>query len=131
MSHQITYFSSLLCFKQHASRAGHTSILFGQHSCFLTVWSKIIMRCNIHHSPTFSLISSFCLCYCFSRAILGWIPILTKFGIKSQIQNLKYNSRNSHRKCSVKKGILENFAIFTGKPLFRSLFLKSCWPLGL
>ena len=33
--------------------------------------------------------------------------------------------RSSHRRCSVKKGILKNFANFTGKHLFSSL-LQAC-----
>ena len=32
-------------------------------------------------------------------------------------------SRSSHRRCSVDKGVLKNFAIFTGKHLSWSLFL--------
>ena len=32
-------------------------------------------------------------------------------------------NRNNHRRCSVKKGVLENFTNFTGKLLCWSLFL--------
>ena len=32
------------------------------------------------------------------------------------------DDRNSHRKCSVRKGVLRNFAKFTGKHLGQSLF---------
>ena len=37
--------------------------------------------------------------------------------------------RSSHQRCSVKKGILRNFVKFTGKCLWRSLFLskKTLW----
>ena len=31
--------------------------------------------------------------------------------------------RNNHRRCSLKKAVLKNFAIITGKPLRQSLFL--------
>ena len=34
--------------------------------------------------------------------------------------------RKSHRKCSLKKGFLKNFAIFTGKHLCWSFFLTNC-----
>ena len=34
-------------------------------------------------------------------------------------------ARGSHQRCSIKKGVLKNFAIFTGKHLRRSLFLSS------
>ena len=34
--------------------------------------------------------------------------------------------RNSHRKCSVKKGVLRNFAKFTGKHLCQSLSYSLC-----
>ena len=33
-------------------------------------------------------------------------------------------NRNSHRRCSVKKNVLRNFAKFTGKHLCQSLFLN-------
>ena len=39
--------------------------------------------------------------------------------------------RSSHRRCSVKKGVLRNFAKFTGKLLCQSLFLNKVaglWP---
>ena len=32
-------------------------------------------------------------------------------------------SRSSHQRCSIKKAVLNNFAVFTGKHLCRSLFL--------
>ena len=35
-----------------------------------------------------------------------------------------YMPTNSHRRCSVKKSVLRNFAIFTGKYLCASLYLK-------
>ena len=34
------------------------------------------------------------------------------------------NFRSSHQKCSIKKGVLKNFAKFTGKHLCQSLFLN-------
>ena len=34
--------------------------------------------------------------------------------------------KRSHRRCSIKKAVLKNFAIFTGKHLHWSLFLKAC-----
>ena len=33
-------------------------------------------------------------------------------------------NRSSHQRCSIMKGILRNFAKFTGKPLHHSLFLN-------
>ena len=38
-------------------------------------------------------------------------------------ESLAFEDRNSHRRCSIKKGALKNFAIFTGKHL--------CWRLAL
>ena len=32
--------------------------------------------------------------------------------------------KSSHRRCSVRKGVLRNFAIFTGKHLYQSLFFN-------
>ena len=42
------------------------------------------------------------------------------FKIFSTITN-----RNSHRRCSIKKGVLKNFAKFTGKHLCQSLFFNN------
>ena len=39
-----------------------------------------------------------------------------------KIHNYPIHFRSSHRKCSIKKGILKNFAKFTGKHLCQSLF---------
>ena len=41
------------------------------------------------------------------------------------------NIRSSHRRCSVEKGVLRNFAKFTGKRLCQSLFLIKLQALGL
>ena len=38
--------------------------------------------------------------------------------------SLSCRSRSSHRRCSVKKGILRNFAKFTGKHMCQSLFFN-------
>ena len=36
----------------------------------------------------------------------------------------EYENGSSHRRCSVRKGVLRNFAIFTGKQLCLSLFFN-------
>ena len=43
----------------------------------------------------------------------------------------RYFFRSSHRRCSMKKGVLGNFAKFTGKHLCQSLFLKKITGLSL
>ena len=48
-----------------------------------------------------------------------WAPKLNY----TVVVHKKYNiSRSSHRKCSVRKGVLRNLAKFTGKHLYQSLF---------
>ena len=42
--------------------------------------------------------------------------------VNKKSKDNKY-SRSSHQRCSIKKGVLRNFAKFTGKHLCRSLFL--------
>ena len=42
----------------------------------------------------------------------------------SHLLNKLLTDRCSHQKCSVKKGVLKNFAKFTGKHLCQSLFLN-------
>ena len=50
---------------------------------------------------------------------LPWTPEETV-----NLKELKRIDRSSHRKCSVKKSVLTNFAKFTGKHLCRSLFFN-------
>ena len=42
---------------------------------------------------------------------------------KADVQSRPENYRSSHPRCSIGKGVLKNFAKFTGKHLFQSLFL--------
>ena len=46
-------------------------------------------------------------------------------------KRLMANFRNSHERCSIKKGVLRNFAKFTGKHLCQSLFLNKVAGLRL
>ena len=42
-----------------------------------------------------------------------------------EISNKLFAVRSNHRRCSIKKGVLENFAKLTGKNLYQSLlFIK-------
>ena len=43
----------------------------------------------------------------------------------------RWKYRNSHQRCSMKKGILRNFAKFTGKHLCQSLSFNKVAGLGL
>ena len=43
---------------------------------------------------------------------------------KIKLQPIYAISRNSHQRCSMRKGLLRNFAKFTGKHLRQSLFLN-------
>ena len=40
-------------------------------------------------------------------------------------------TRSNHRRCSVRKGVLRNFAKLTGKYLYRSLFFNKVADLSL
>ena len=40
----------------------------------------------------------------------------------------RFSFRSSHRRCRLRKGVLKNFAKFTGKQLYQSLFLKTFQP---
>ena len=54
--------------------------------------------------------------------------------IKQRVRSygyIDYICRSSHRRCSVKKGVLKNFAKFTGKHLCQSLFFNKIANLGL
>ena len=54
-----------------------------------------------------------------------WIPPRRNFPLRGNSVNILFVSsknRSSHRTCSVKRGILRNFANFTRKHLWQSLF---------
>ena len=51
---------------------------------------------------------------------LGSIPYLHRFKRERHLME----NRSSHQRCSVKKGVLRNFAKFTGKHLCQSLFFN-------
>ena len=67
-----------------------------------------------------------------NNAVVGWsiAILLIKFlawGGDSQftrLENKDTQYRSIHRRCSVRKGVLRNFAKFTGKHLCQSLFLN-------
>ena len=50
--------------------------------------------------------------------------------LKAVVKVLKY-AESVARKCSIKKGVPINFAKFTGKQFWRSLFFKNIAGLGL
>ena len=53
-----------------------------------------------------------------------WVnPFKNNVGSAQKPVNHFTNHRSSHRRCPVKKGVLKNFAIFTGKHLCWSLLL--------
>ena len=63
------------------------------------------------------------------------LQLMSKFGIKLRKEALHYNflvanlrslrgNRSSHRRCSVRNGILRKLAKFTGKHLCKSLFFN-------
>ena len=41
-----------------------------------------------------------------------------------EVKESKTDYRSSHRRCSLRKGVLRNFAKFTGKQLCQSLFFN-------
>ena len=83
------------------------AIFTGKHR----YWSLFLIKlqvfsyeiCEIFRTPYGCFWNSFLHHYCY-------------FGIKFWIR--------SHRRCSVKKGVLRNFTKFTGKHLCQSLFVK-------
>ena len=64
---------------------------------------------------------------CFYRVWSHWL-CLTNLLWSFSVHYLEWNSnhfssyRSNHRRCSVRKGVLRNFAKFTGKHLCQSLF---------
>ena len=73
--------------------------------------------------------------FAFSISFFCWNEITKKSSIKEdtrKMENCKANhilDRSSHRRCSVRKDVLRNFAKFTGKHLCQGLFMsgpKAC-----
>ena len=52
-------------------------------------------------------------------------------GLGFPVCQLSYSFRSSHRKCSLIKGVLRNFAKFTGKHLCQTLFFNKVGGLRL
>ena len=50
--------------------------------------------------------------------------------LPNRTKSFPSNSRSSHQRCSVKKGVLRNFAKFIGKHMCRSLFFNKIAGLG-
>ena len=50
------------------------------------------------------------------------LSFLMEYG--NRFDCFKGNARSSHRRCSVRKGVLKNFAKFAGKHLCQKLFFK-------
>ena len=46
-------------------------------------------------------------------------------------EKLVLEVRSSHRRCSVREGVLRNFAKFTGKHPYQSLFLNNAWKINV
>ena len=65
-------------------------------------------------------------------AIFPWLSlklqIFRRFRIRSSKIDSLWNAKSSHRRCSVRKGILRKFAKFTGKHLCQSHFFKKETP---
>ena len=62
------------------------------------------------------------------------IESFVKIGTSKETNPLLRRFRSSHRRCSVKKGALRNFAKLTGKDLWQSLFFNKVagpWPVTL
>ena len=75
------------------------------------------------HEVTFHLNVRYCAC--FEQEV-----------VKLQSVDSLWNTRSSHRRCSVRKDVLRSFAKFTGKHLCQSLFFKKrlwhrCFPVNL
>ena len=80
--------------------------IFGQlyNNSTLTKWPFKYRKLNRESPP---------MEYFFTKAV-SW----------ALLEKIIYGSRSSHQRCSVKKGVVRNFAKFTGKDLFQGLFFN-------
>ena len=94
-----------------------------------------IVFSNIKHNLCWLFHLSFAVSYLILLILYKNMHTHTKKMNKSNFYYLyllkRYNrvvARSSHQRCSIKKDVLENFAKFTGKHLYRSLlFDKVCF----
>ena len=92
---------------KHVRRKG------GADSCHVKNPNKRICVCKVHfknEDPTTSLVRGK------KKVTPGWVPSVFKE------QPVKH--RSSHRRCSVRRDVLRNFAKFTGKDLCQSLYFN-------
>ena len=54
----------------------------------------------------------------------GKSGVVTKIKLRTKIKKHNQLYRSSHQRCSLRKGVLRNFAKFTGKHLCQSLFFN-------
>ena len=47
---------------------------------------------------------------------------VARYGLNNETRKCQMNSQSSHRRCSLKEDVLENFSKFTGKRLCLTLF---------
>ena len=56
--------------------------------------------------------------------IWSWFVVILVRGKEGLCTGFLFLFRSSHRRCSIRKGVLRNFAKFTGKHLCQSLFFN-------
>ena len=62
----------------------------------------------------------------FKFIFLDQLNLLAMFQFLTNISKFRTTHRSGHRRFSIKKGVLKNFAKFTGKHLCQSLFFQAC-----
>ena len=100
---------------------------------FLLLYILLYCHLILNYEDSFNLFTDFRFILLIGRNFFNWIGIVrTEHAERLTILLLKYQSawiyRSSHRRCSVKNGVLQNFANFTGKQLCRCLCNKVAGP---
>ena len=88
-----------------------------------------------HNGVSFFLLTIFGQCSCFippentRKPKVGLGPsknlCTISFTFHMDFSNTIITLKGSHRRCSIEKGVLKNFAKFTGKQLYQSLFFNN------
>ena len=96
-----------------------------------STWEKLIKKTpeRCHYGIVLSLLLTLTRFHILFWCVYCWLsPSKCRLGILLKpIVNIYIESRSSHQRCSIRKGVLKNFTKFTGKHLCQSLLKKRFW----
>ena len=119
-----TILLTLICF--HLFYHSLSTAVIRSHSLYHWL-SLVVIRCTSHCHSLSLVVPLVVVTRCttrlsFSKRSFSVIRFRKQTHERFKVMKLNARIRSSHQRCSIKKGVLKNFTIFTGKYLSCSLF---------